>query len=235
MDQICDNIHYLQNNEECERQARADFEPCVARKVQYFQTQMIAMEGEMTHVPHSQRIEATMRLGCSFTQDITDCLRDPYSKYCPEHMTNLLLDVVQNFMPPACVGMGYEDKSYPYPQGDYDPDDDDEDYGDNRHDFTHTDIVIGSGKESPSGDADDDDDVRNSYEDRESNVKQPNPGYRVNKPSSGNEGVIGAARSEGKGDDDDENGQGRVVMDVPTFFVFITLCVLSISSLSWMC
>ncbi|BFZ08692.1 hypothetical protein BsWGS_11731 [Bradybaena similaris] len=104
VNKICHNIHYLEDHEECEAQAYQEYKPCADQEVAIFNQQMALTWAEMTrpsNMTEDQRIEAVMDVG--FTVNILECLRKPFTKYCPSQLTKLLVETFEDFMLPACV------------------------------------------------------------------------------------------------------------------------------------
>lgn len=102
MNNICNNMDYFKDNAECEKNASLEFIPCAETEVAWA-NQKYSVINNPKHVSEHQRMDETLKIGCHLTARILDCLKKPFKKFCPDHLTNLLVKIFESFKPPACA------------------------------------------------------------------------------------------------------------------------------------
>ncbi|GFN84401.1 hypothetical protein PoB_001090700 [Plakobranchus ocellatus] len=217
---ICDNIGYLREHARCETMAQPEFQQCTVEEKEAFQTKLISLQERLmdpdTQLSQAQILEAKADIGCLFTMKILNCLRMPYEKYCPQPISNLLMNIIENFMPPRCsksesayppsenvqTGPSYQTGPAGKP-GPVPPDDNTYDNHDNENnnndisngDFVRQDVIVGTHRERDDikGDDDDSGDMFEDIEqDRAENIVVGNPGEAAEAVRSDKDGTVGA-------------------------------------------
>lgn len=101
IDNFCNNADYLAQNEECQHKIVTESSVCIqarSSELQHRVTTAIAQVFPDQKKMHSE----ILRVGCSFSRDVLDCLMTPLEWECPCRYQRIIRETVVGVMPPFC-------------------------------------------------------------------------------------------------------------------------------------